>query len=38
LVGRWPGRPARTHIQPMIPHDERLAEALAGRYRLKHEE
>src|SRR5947199_2568968 len=29
------GRRARTHIQPMIPQHERLAEALADRYRLE---
>src|SRR5439155_11138641 len=35
LVGRWPGRRDRTHIQPMISHHEELAEALADRYRLE---
>src|SRR3989442_10929020 len=35
LVGRWPGRRRRTHIQPMNPHHERLAAALADRYRLE---
>src|SRR5881296_2493179 len=32
--GWWPGRRGRTHIPPMIRHHERLAEALADRYRL----
>src|SRR5881396_333348 len=34
MTGWWPGRPGRTHIPPMIRHHERLAEALADRYRL----
>src|SRR5881392_1598578 len=35
MTGRWPGRRGRTHIPPMIRHHERLAEALADRYRLE---
>src|SRR2546422_3431958 len=34
MTGWWPGRRGRTHIPPMIRHHERLAEALADRYRL----
>jgi len=35
MAGWWPGRRGRTHIPPMIRHHERLAEALADRYRLE---
>ena len=35
MTGWWPGRRGRTHIPPMIRHHERLAEALADRYRLE---